>query len=89
LFFLFTTELVTERGITDDYYTDRRVLSVRPSVIISPTEFIPVTDGMSQSVKLFNGVVEVHAPPLFLQISEGFPAVSCYFLGVSAVILEC
>jgi hypothetical protein len=87
--FLFTTELVTERGITDDYYTDRRVLSVRPSVIISPTEFIPVTDGMSQSVKLFNDVVEVHTPPLFLQISEGFPAVSCYFLGVSAVILEC
>jgi hypothetical protein len=34
-------------------------------------------------------VREVHAPPLFLQILEGFPAASCYFLGVSAVILEC
>jgi len=53
LFFLFATELVTEREITDDYYTDGRV----PSVIISPTEFIPVTDGISPSVKLFNGVV--------------------------------
>jgi hypothetical protein len=56
-FFLFATELATERGITDDYYTDGRVPSVRPPVIISPTEFIPVTDGMSLSVKLFNGVV--------------------------------
>jgi hypothetical protein len=54
--FLFATELATERGITDDYYTNGRV----PSVIISPTEFIPVTDGMSPSVKLFNGVVYQH-----------------------------
>jgi hypothetical protein len=46
-----------ERGVTDDYYTDGRVLSVRPSVIISPTAFIPDTDGMSPSVILFNGVV--------------------------------
>jgi hypothetical protein len=38
LFFLFATDLATERGITDDYYTDGRVLSVRPSVNISPTE---------------------------------------------------
>jgi hypothetical protein len=37
--------------------TDGRVLSVRPSVIISLTEFIPVTDRISPSVKLFNGVV--------------------------------
>jgi hypothetical protein len=46
-----------ERVVTDDYYTDGRVLSVRPSVIISPTAFIPDTDGISPSVKLFNGVV--------------------------------
>jgi hypothetical protein len=57
LFFLFATELAMEREITDDYYTDGRVPSVRPSVIISPTEFIPVTNGMSPSVKLINGVV--------------------------------
>jgi hypothetical protein len=37
--------------------TDGRVPSVRPSVMISLTEFIPVTDGISPSVKLFNGVV--------------------------------
>jgi hypothetical protein len=60
LFFLFATELATERGITDNYYTDRRVPSGRPLVIISPTEFIPVTNGMSLSVKLFNGVVDGH-----------------------------
>ena len=48
-----------ERGITDDYYTDRRIPSVKPSGIISPTEFMPVTDGISPSVKLFNGVVIV------------------------------
>jgi len=46
-----------ERGITDDYYTDGRVPSVRPSIIISPMEFIPVVDGISPSVKVFNGVV--------------------------------
>jgi hypothetical protein len=27
--------------------------------------------------------------PLFLQIPKGVPAVSCYFLGVGSVILEC
>ena len=57
LLFLFVIELATKRGITDDYYTDGRVPSVSPSVIISPTEFIPVTDRISPSVKLFNGVV--------------------------------
>ena len=51
------TELATERGFTDDYYTDGRVLLISPSVIISSTEFIPFTDGISPSVKLFNGVV--------------------------------
>ena len=57
-FFLFATELETEMGVTDDYYTDERV----PSVIILPTEFIPVTDRISPSVKLFNGVVLFHRP---------------------------
>jgi hypothetical protein len=56
--FFFATELAMERGVTDDYYTNGRVPSVKPSVIISPTEFIPVTDGISPSVKLFNGVVK-------------------------------
>jgi hypothetical protein len=57
VFFLFATELATEMGFTNDYYTDGRVPSVRPSGIISPTDFIHVTDGISPSVKLFNGVV--------------------------------
>jgi len=61
-FFLFAIELATERGVTDDYYTDERVPSVKPSVIILPTKFIPVTDGISPSVKLFNGVVLFHRP---------------------------
>jgi hypothetical protein len=51
-FFLFATELAMEQGFTDDYYTDGRV----PSVIISPTEFIPFTDGISPSVKLFKTI---------------------------------
>ena len=57
VFFLFATDLATKMGVTDNWYTDERVPSVRPSVIISPTDFIPVTDGISPSVKLFNGVV--------------------------------
>jgi hypothetical protein len=57
VFFLFATDLATEMGVTDDWYTDGRGPSVRPSVIISPTDFIPVTDEISPSVKLFNGVV--------------------------------
>jgi len=46
-----------EMGITDDYYIDGRVPSVRPSGIISLTEFMPGTDGINLLVKLFNGVV--------------------------------
>jgi len=57
VFFLFAIELATEMGFTDNCYTDGRVPSVRPSVIISPTDFIPVTDGRIPLVKLFNGVV--------------------------------
>jgi hypothetical protein len=52
-FFLFATE----RRITDNYYTDGRIPSMKPSGIISPTEFMPITDRISPSVKLFNGVV--------------------------------
>jgi hypothetical protein len=62
--FLFATELAMEREVTDDYYTDGRIPSVKPSVIISSMKFIPVTDGISPSVKLlipsvklFNGIV--------------------------------
>jgi hypothetical protein len=58
-FFLFATELAMERVVTDDYYTDGCIPSVRPSVIISPTAFIPDTDRISPSVKLFNGVVSL------------------------------
>jgi len=57
VFFLFATDLATEMGVTDDCYTDRRVPSVKPSVIISPTDFIAFTDGISPSVKLDNVVV--------------------------------
>jgi len=60
VFFLFATDLATEMRFTDDWYTDRRVPSVRPSVIISPTDFIVVTDGISPSVKLDNVVVSIH-----------------------------
>jgi hypothetical protein len=52
VFFLFATDLATEMRVTNG-----RGPSVRPSVIISPTDFIPVTDRISPSVKLFNGVV--------------------------------
>jgi hypothetical protein len=55
--FLFVTELATEMGFTDDYYTDGLVPSVSPSVLFSPTDFIAVTDGMSPSVKRDNVVV--------------------------------
>jgi hypothetical protein len=44
-------------GVTDDWYTDGRVPSVRPSICFSPTNFIVVTDGISPSVKLDNVVV--------------------------------
>jgi hypothetical protein len=57
VFFLFARDLATEMEFTDDWYTDGRVPSVRPSVIISPTDFIAVTDRISPSVKLDNVVV--------------------------------
>jgi hypothetical protein len=39
---------------------------VRPSVIISPTDFIAVTDGISLLVKLVNGVVIEYMIIIFL-----------------------
>ena len=56
-FFLFATDLAMEMGVTDDCYTDGRVPSMMPSVIISSTDFIAFTDGISPSVKLYNVVV--------------------------------
>jgi hypothetical protein len=58
VFFLFATELATEMGFTDDCYTDGRDPSVTPSVLLLPTEFIDVTDGISPSAKLYNVVVD-------------------------------
>jgi hypothetical protein len=52
-FFLFATELATEMGFTDDWFTDGEL----PSVLFSPTDFIVVTDGINPSVKLDNVVV--------------------------------
>jgi hypothetical protein len=87
--FLFATELATERGITDDYHIDGRVLSVRPSVNISPTEFIPVTDGMSPSVKLFNGVVSLHLYGLFLKFSMWNKYTNFTFLFTAYINMNC
>jgi hypothetical protein len=56
-FFLFATELATEMGFTDDWFTDGSLPSVNPSVLFSPTDLIAVTDGINPSVKLDNVVV--------------------------------
>jgi len=40
---------------------------VRPSIIILPMDFMPYTDGISPSVKLFNGVVQGYVY-LFLKL---------------------
>jgi hypothetical protein len=58
--FFFSTEVATERGITDDQYSNRRILSVMPSVKMLPTNVLSYIDGMNPSVKLFNGVVFNH-----------------------------
>ena len=65
-FFLFATDFATEKGFTDDCYTDRRV----PSVLFSPTDFIVVTDGMSPSVKLDNVVVNIQEPMVVLYLMK-------------------
>jgi len=43
--------------ITDDQYSDRRILSVRPSIKILLMNCVSYTDGMRLSIKLFNGEV--------------------------------
>jgi hypothetical protein len=58
-FFLFATELATEMGFTDDWFTDGSLPSVNPSVLFSPTDLIAVTDGINPSVKLDNVVVPI------------------------------
>jgi hypothetical protein len=58
-FFLFATELATEMGFTDDWFTDGTLPSVNPSVLVSPTDFIAITDGINPSVKLDNVVVKI------------------------------
>jgi hypothetical protein len=56
-FLLFVTELATEMGFTDDWFTDGALPSVNPSVLFSPTDLIAVTDRINPSVKLDNVVV--------------------------------
>jgi hypothetical protein len=58
-FFLFPTKGAMERGITDDQYSDRRIMSVMLSVKMLPMSFLSYTDGINPSVKLFNGVVSI------------------------------
>jgi hypothetical protein len=53
-------------GIIDEYYTNGLIPSVRPSGIISPTKFMPVTDRISPSVKLFNSVVHYRMDALLI-----------------------
>jgi hypothetical protein len=78
-FFLFATDLATEKGFTDDCYTDGRVPSMSPSVLFSPTDFIAVTDGMSPSVKLDNVVV---VPTC--QVIRVDPSHLCFWVGAGS-----
>jgi len=68
--FLFATDLATKMGFTDDWYTNGRVPSVRPSVFFSPTDFIAVTDGISPSVKLDNVVVFIQKLLILLKFTH-------------------
>jgi hypothetical protein len=67
-------------GVTDDCYTDGRVPSVKPSVIISPTDFIAFTDGISPSVKLDN-VVVLKLFSIYLLIQEVMSLYFAFILG--------
>ena len=58
-FFLFPIELATERGITDDQYSDGQISSVRSSGKILPMNCVSYTNRINLLVKLFNGVVHV------------------------------
>jgi hypothetical protein len=51
--FLFPTESAMEWKITNNQYSDGRI----PSVKMLPMDFVPYTDRINPSVKLFNGVV--------------------------------
>jgi hypothetical protein len=53
----FLTNIPMEVGITDDQYSDRHILSMRPSAKILPTNCVFYTDIIIPSVKLFNGGV--------------------------------
>jgi len=55
--FFISTEVGTGWGITDDWYSDGRILSVMLSVRILSTNYVPYTDGINLSIKLFNSVV--------------------------------
>jgi len=57
LVFLFPIESATEWEITEDQYFDGQIPSVRPSGKMLMTDFVPYTNGINPSVKLFNGVV--------------------------------
>jgi hypothetical protein len=46
--------------ITDAQDTDGIILSEMSTVIMLPMVFVPYTDRINLSVKLFNGVVIVH-----------------------------
>jgi hypothetical protein len=57
VFVFFLTNIPMEVGITDDQYSDRHIMSMRPSAKILPTNCVFYTDIIIPSVKLFNGGV--------------------------------
>jgi hypothetical protein len=59
LFFFITDKNGDGIIITDAHDADGMKPSEIPSVIILPTVFVPYTDGMNPSAKLYNGVVYV------------------------------
>jgi hypothetical protein len=57
LVFLFLIESAMEWGITDNQHSGGWIQSMRLSVTLLPMNFMPYTDRINSSVKLFNGVV--------------------------------
>jgi hypothetical protein len=55
--FLLPTEIATECEITDAHDSDGIIPSEIPSVTLLLTIFVPYTDRINPSVKLFNGVM--------------------------------
>ena len=53
VFCFLPTNAAMEMGITDDYYSERRI----PSENFLPINCVSYTDKINPSVKLFNGVV--------------------------------